>query len=72
MYGRGHVARIAVGNVERNDPSFAVVGAFEPLSGVDEFGVAEADGEVEDGSVGDRDPWRSSACLRTVLRSCWS
>ena len=33
--------RLPVGNVERDDPGFAVVGAFEPFGGVDEFGFAE-------------------------------
>ena len=48
--------RLAVGNVERDDPGFAVVGAFEPFGGLDEFGLAEADGEVDDRSVSDRYP----------------
>jgi hypothetical protein len=47
--------RLAVGNVERDDPGFAIVGAFEPFGGVDELGFAEAGGELEDGFVGDRD-----------------
>ena len=32
--------RLAVGNVERDDPGFSVAGAFEPLGGEDEFGSA--------------------------------
>ena len=46
--------RLAVANVKRDDPGFAVVGAFEPFGGPAEFGSAEPGGEVEDGSIGDR------------------
>ena len=48
--------RLSVGDVERDDPGFAVVGAFEPFGGVDELGFTKAGGELEDGLVGDRDP----------------
>ena len=48
--------RLAVGIVERDDPGFAVVGAFEPLGGDGEFGFAEAGGELEDCTVSDRYP----------------
>ena len=34
--------RLPVGNVERHDPGFAVVCAFEYFGGVDELGFAEA------------------------------
>ena len=46
--------RLPVGDVERDDPGLAVVGAFEPLGGVDELGLAKAGGELEDDLVGDR------------------
>jgi hypothetical protein len=56
----------------RDNPGFAVVGAFEPLGGGDELGLAEGGGEVEDGSVGDRescephDSDRTQAALRCL------
>ena len=43
-------------NVERDDPGFAVVGALEQFGGVEELGVVEGGGELEDGLVGDRNP----------------
>ena len=51
--------RLTVGNVERDDPGVAVVGAFEPFGGIDELGFAEAGGELEHGFVGDRDTCES-------------
>ena len=36
--------RLAVGNVERHDPRFAIVGMFEPFGGVDEPGFADTAG----------------------------
>ena len=52
----------------RPDPVFAVVGAFEYFGGVDELGFAEAGGEPEDGSVGDRDPCEPHDDDRTHVR----
>ena len=48
--------RLPIGNVERDDPGFAVVRVFKAFGGLDELGLAKAGGEVEDGSVGYRDP----------------
>ena len=36
--------RLPIGDVERDDLGFAVVGAFEDLGGVDDLGLAEAGG----------------------------
>jgi hypothetical protein len=60
--------RLAVGDVERDDPGFAVVGAFEPFGGGDELGFAEAGGELEHGLVGDRDPCEPHDDDRTHVR----
>ena len=38
--------RLAVGDVERDDPGFAVVGAFGWFGGFDELSFAEAVGET--------------------------
>ena len=60
--------RLPVVNVERDDPGFAVVGAFEPFGGVDELGLAgRLGGEPEDCLVGDRDPCEPH---RLHTRSC--
>ena len=40
--------------IERHDPGFAGVGAFEQLGGVDELGFAEAGCELEDGGYSGR------------------
>src|SRR5688572_25276791 len=61
--------RLAVGNVERHNPGFAVVGALEPFGGVDELGLAKAGGEPEDGSVRDRDPCEPHDDDRTHVRA---
>ena len=58
--------RRPVGDVERDDPGFAVIGAFE-FSAVSTSSVAEAGREPEDGLVGDRDPYQMAMTVHMFV-----